>query len=336
MKILLTGGAGFIGSNIMNSLLYSSSLTKPVVVDNLSWGFSEYIEGEKDFIDFYNIDILNREALTDAMKGVDLVIHCAASLEVTLGQDYPEKDLTTNTLGTISVLEAMKKNGVDKLINFSSACVYGQGQIGMAPNKESDAILNSPQWSYGSSKLSAEIYCNQYAKTYGMNVVHIRPGIVCGPREWYGRVLTILLKNAVAGKPLTVFGEGIQERDFTHVYDIVDIVSRSIRYIMNTNKHTTVFNAGTGVATSIKELALYIATRFQVPLQFEDVKEGSISNLVPGRIRLPFEMQSMRLDMSNTNSILNREVGFTYGQIIEHEVAWYVDNKEKWEKKFKV
>jgi len=333
MKILFTGAAGFIGSNILETIYADNEV---VVVDNFSWGFERNIAHILPYIQLHKFDILDREKLTEVMKGVDLVIHCAASLEVTLGQDFPEKDLTINTLGTISVLEAMKKNGVSKLINFSSACAYGQGTIGMEPNKEESALLNSPQWSYGSSKLSAEIYCNQYAKTYGMNIVHIRPGIVSGPREWYGRVLTIFLKNAYVGKDLVIFGDGVQERDFTHVYEVVDIVHRSMSYVNTTDKYNTVFNAGTGKATSVRELAEIIAKRFNVGVKFENVKEGDISDLVPGRIRLPFEMQSMRLDTSFTNATLNRKTMYSLENIIEDELAWYSTNMDMWDKKFKV
>lgn len=327
MKVLISGAAGFIASHLVDGLYQEFNPTEIIGIDNLWWGDKDNIHPK---IKFKNLDILNTDKLIEYMHGVDVVIHCAASLEVSLSQDDPAKDLKINTMGTISVLEAMRKAGVKRLVNFSSACVYGQGHYGMYPVEEGYVGLDSPHWGYGSSKLAAEIYCNQYAKTYGMNIIHIRPGIVCGPREWYGRVLTIFLKRALEGKELVVFGNGREERDFVHVYDIKKLVMQAIRHI--DLYESSVFNGGTGKATTVLDVANYIGKRFNVPVIFEDVKEGTTSDKVDGRLRLPFEMKSMRLSLTKGSLDLGFIPRRTLVDIIDDEVSWLQTNLHKWEK----
>jgi UDP-glucose 4-epimerase len=332
MKILVTGAAGFLASTIVDSLIDKHG-ADVVALDNLRWGCREDVHPKAKF---KNLDILNEDKIVPLMEGVDAVIHCAASLEVTLSQNDPFKDLKTNLMGTISVLNSMRRADVKRLINFSSGCVYGPGHYGMFPVHEHMVDTSSPHWGYGSSKLSAEIYCNQYAKTYNMRVIHIRPGIVCGPREWYGRVLTIFLKRALEMQPLVIFGSGLEERDFVHVYDVRDLTLKALANI--DRYHIETFNGGTGRATRIGDLAAYIGKNFGVPVEHEEVPEGGYSEKVEGRIRLPFEMKSMRLSGQKARTELGSIPRRNLITMIKDEVSWLQkdDHLSRWSQGMKV
>lgn len=331
-QVLITGGAGFIGSHLQDSFLEAGF--KVVIFDDLSWGNRDYIDSRASFV---HGSILDHDALVDLMGRhcFDLVVHCAASLEVTLSQDSPAIDLDLNTRGTINVLESMRKSGVTRLVNFSSACVYGFGDIGMAPTSVSNSPVQ-PQWGYGSSKASAEIYTLQYARTYGLCVTNYRPGIICGPREWYGRALTVFLNRALTGQKIVVFGDGQQERDFTHIKDVKDIVMTELEKRVRSSGVNT-YNIGTGTAVSIRDLASMIGDKLGVEVEFEDITEGEVSAKVAGRIRLPFEMQSMRLDMTDAKAELGFSPRCNLSDILEDEINWLkgVDIKE-WSSRLKV
>lgn len=337
MKVLITGGAGFIGSHIVDRLV---ELNHDVVcVDNMSWGFEENLNPK---VKLERIDIVNSleyYKLHNLFKSFkpEMVIHCAASLEVMLGQSHPIQDLTTNTIGTINILDSMRLSDTKKLINFSSACVYGVGRlVDSLPTSEKSPII--PQWGYGSSKAAAEIYCNQYARTYKLNVIHIRPGIVCGPREWFGRALTVFVKRAVNGQDIVVFGNGKAKRDFVHVDDVVNVAMKSFAFL--SRPHYTlepmVFNAGSERRTSIVNLAQMVAKKLNVEVIHEEVLEGEASSLVEGRYRIPFEMESMWLSMFQSKLWFNHTPSKTIDQIIDDEIDWYKNNKERWDKEYKV
>lgn len=332
-KILITGGAGFIGSHLQDKFLKEGC--DVFVYDDLSWGNKLNLNNDSYFV---KGSILDVDKLYELFRkeNFDTVIHCAASLEVSLSQTSPVTDLKINTEGTINVLEAMKLSGTNRLINFSSACVYGFGEIGMEQSIENRSKIE-PQWGYGSSKASAEIYIQQYCKTYGFCATNIRPGITSGPREWFGRVLTIFLKRAIEDKPLIIFGDGIQERDFVHVKDIVDLVHTEYK-TRDLSAGVKTYNGGTGIATSISDLARLISKKTGVDINYEALEEGQISKMVNGRLRLPFEMQSMRLSMNKANNELGFYNSKSLEDIIDDELNWLQKKNDlaSWAHKFKV
>lgn len=331
-QVLITGGAGFIGSHLQDAFLDIGF--KVVIFDDLSWGERANVDSRAIFV---RGSVLDLDGLLSVMRqhSFDLVVHCAASLEVTLSQESPTVDLDLNTRGTINVLEGMRKSGISRLVNFSSACVYGFGEIGMMPSSVIETPVQ-PQWGYGSSKASAEIYTLQYAKTYGFCVTNYRPGIICGPREWYGRALTVFLNRALSGEKLVVFGDGRQERDFTHVADVPRIVMAELDMRPSSSGVKT-YNIGTGVATAISDLAAMIGEKLRVDIDFENLREGDISNKVAGRIRLPFEMQSMRLEMQNAKDDFGFSSIYSLGDILDDEIDWLGSvDLAKWSSRFKV
>lgn len=320
MKIVVTGGAGFIGSHIVESLVQLGH--QVVVYDNFSSGLLDNIRGVE--CEIIEGDILDSEKLSRAFQGAEVVSHQAAQLEIFRSTDDPLFDVNMNIVGTLNVLEAAKKRGVRHVLNASSACVYGQAH-GMTSEK-SEA---RPNWAYGVSKLAAERYGLIYSDSNAPDVTSFRYGIVYGEREWYRRVLTIFVKRALEGKPLVIFGDGDQLRDFVHVSDVVACHNTAL---MNDKSAGGVYNVGTGVPTSVKCLAEIVVDVSGKKLEIlsEQTEQGEYSRLVPGKRRNTAELKSMWLDVSKAKS----ELGWAPRVILREGIArsynWAAQNLDRW------
>ncbi len=238
-SVLVTGGAGFIGSHIVADLLRAGH--RVTIFDNFSSGLRENLAIFDSDVEIVEGDILDPEALKAAARGKDAISHQAAQLEITKCLDDPIDDMRTNLVGTINVLEAARAAGVARVVNASSACIYGQA---VDPPSDEDAAPHDPNWSYGASKLAAEKYAQIFSNDYGFAVHSLRYGITYGPREWYGRVLTIFLKRLSEGKAPVIFGAGEQIRDFVYVDDVVAIHRACLEGDLGGAQS---FNGGTGV-----------------------------------------------------------------------------------------
>src|SRR5262245_32332258 len=285
-KILVTGGAGFIGSQIVERLL--SEGAGVTVLDNFRTGLRENLAAVADSIELIEGSILEPGDLARAAAGKDLISHQAAQLEITRAIDDPVEDLITNTVGTLNVMKAAVDAGIPKVVMASSAGVYGQAvQI---PQDE-QTHPTEPNWAYGVSKLATEKYAAIFQEAHGLKVVSLRYGIVYGTREWYGRVLTIFLKRALERQPLVVFGDGEQVRDFVNVRDVVTM---NLMCLTDPAAANQVFNVSTAQGTTITELAGLVATAAGggVEVMHEDVPEGGTSQYYD-RIRLPQELKQL-------------------------------------------
>lgn len=234
MKVLVTGGAGFIGSHVVEQF------DDVRVLDNLSSGFRENV---KDSAEFIKGDVTNFNIVNKAMKDVDYVFHLAAFISVPESMIFPEKAYEVNVKGTENVLKAAKENGVKKVIFTSSAAVYGSNSD--LPLKE-DAILK-PLSPYGNTKTEGERLCEKYG------AVRLRPFNAFGPRQnpksSYSGVISIFIDNALQNKDLVIYGDGSQTRDFVFVEDVVKA------NLLMMKKGNGVYNVGTGRQVSINELA---------------------------------------------------------------------------------
>jgi len=323
-KIFVTGGAGFIGSHIVEDLLNQGY--QVTVYDNFSSGREENLKGVIKDIKLIKADILDYENLKKSMKGYDIVSHQAAQLEIFKCLENPIVDLQTNTVGTLNVLRATVENGIKKVINASSACVYGQAQY--TPQDEDHP--KNPNWPYGVSKIAAEKYAYIYHKSHGLDIVNLRYGIVYGEREWQGRVLTMFLTRILKNKPPVVFGNGEQLRDFIYVKDVVKL--NNLLVTKDFAGHKT-FNVSTGIGTSIKDLAnlvIGVGEKSFEPL-FEDVEEGQSSTFMPQRKRIPAELTKMVLSPDRAK----RELGWVPEVAVEEgirkEYAWIKENQSFWQ-----
>ena len=217
MRYVVTGGAGFIGSNIVGALTRDGH---PVtVLDNLSSGY------ESNLLPFSSVrfvkgDVRDPEAVATALEGADVVFHLAASVGNKRSIDDPVTDAEINVLGTIRILEAARKYGVRKIVVTSSAGIFGE--LKTLPIREDHQV--EPDSPYGCTKLCQEKLCLAYAKLYGIDAVALRYFNVYGPNQRfdaYGNVIPIFAFSMLRGEPLTIFGDGEQTRDFIHVDDVV-------------------------------------------------------------------------------------------------------------------
>ncbi len=329
-KIFLTGGAGFIGSHIVESLVKDGY---PVTIyDNFSSGRLINLKSVAKDITVIRGDIRDYPRLEKAMRKHRVVSHQAAQLEIFRCLKSPFEDLEINTGGTLNVLNAAVKNGVRKIINASSACVYGQAW--RTPQEENHPT--NPNWAYGVSKLAAEKYCRVYSERFRLPIVSLRYGIVYGEREWMGRVLTMFLRNVVIRKiPPVIFGTGRQLRDFISVADAAALHNACLKEPVI--KHAE-YNAATGIGTSVVELARIVAGHSQLKAKpiFENVSEGEVSRYIPGRKRIPQELQKMVLSP--------RRAFIDFGWVplvslvdgVKREMDWIARNPSFWPRAGKV
>jgi UDP-glucose 4-epimerase len=323
-NVLVLGGAGFIGSHLVRDLLERGAHV--AVFDDFSSGLEANLAPVAGEVELIRGSILDLAALGAAMRGRDAVSHHAAQLEITKCIDDPLGDLTTNLIGTINVLSAARDAGVKKIVNASSACVYGQNATG-GPSDEV-AGPTDPNWSYGASKLAAEKYAQVFAADYGLDVTSFRYGIVYGEREWYGRVLTIFLKRALSGRAPVVFGAGAQVRDFVYVGDVAEANRRALE---RDAVGAISLNVGTAVATSVRDLARQVCelTGVAEPV-YEQVAPGEASAMVEGRVRLPAELERMQLDNDRIERVLGVRPATPLHDGLAREWAWLREHPDRW------
>lgn len=249
--VLVTGCAGFIGSFITEALLAKGA--QVLGIDNLNTGSLENIKRllkDKNF-EFSKADFCNKSKLSKLVDQSNYIYH-AAVRGIGLSADNPLLELKVNTEGTLLLLELMRKSKVKKLVFASSASVYGDTPH--MPEKETDSTF--PLSPYGVSKLAAERYVITYHRLYNLPVVALRYFNVYGPKQrWdslYGGVVSIFLYNALHNKPLPVYGDGKQTRDFTY---IDDIVRATLSAFENEKAIGNVINISAGKEHTIKELA---------------------------------------------------------------------------------
>ncbi len=329
MKIFVTGGAGFIGSWIVEKLVEKKY--KITIYDNFSTGTFENIRHLEGKVKVIEGDILDYKFLERSMKGHDVVIHHAAQLEITTAMSDPVEDAKINIIGSLNVLKAMKNCSISKGIFASSACVYGNIDTYLVKENEK----KEPNWEYGVSKLSVEQYCDVFCRYEGLNIANLRYSIVYGEREWYGRVLTIFLKRALEGKELVIFGDGLSVRDYIHVEDVADI---NLMLVKNSWKGHLILNVSSGKMISIKDLAYYVKKVVkeidgkELDIIHEDIKEGKFSKYIEGRMRLPRELRIMSLDNTKAYKLLGWVPKVDLKEGIRREYKWIKDNPKRWQK----
>jgi UDP-glucose 4-epimerase len=321
-RILVTGGAGFIGSHIVEDLVRCAARVR--VFDDFSSGLRENLSAVGGDVEVIEGNILDSKALAEACKGMDAISHQAAQLEIIRCIEDPVADLRINAEGTLNIFQAAIAAGVGKVIYASSACVYGQARY--TPQDEDHPCV--PNWPYGVSKFATEGYGKLYYDYYGMQTVGLRYGIIYGPREWYGRVLTAFLRRALDGASPVIWG-GTQERDFTFVEDVAACHRRCME---QDDLGASIFNVSTGIATSIRLLAELVVEvcGLGAPPIYEDVAEGQTSELVPGRMRLPAELKQMVLDNRRACERLGWTPQVVLREGLAREFAWLREHSDRW------
>ena len=250
-KILVTGGAGFIGSNIVARLIKDGHTV--IILDDLSSGHLSLVHPKASFI---KGSAINDDDLANCFShGPELVIHMAALFANQNSVDHPDTDLLVNGLGTIRVLESSKQASVQKFLYVSSSCVYGN----KTEMEESD-LSYSPDTPYAITKLLGERYSTFWAQQHGLNVVMVRLFNTFGPGEMpgaYRNVIPNFIAKALKGEPLPITGTGEETRDFTYVDDTV---SGILAALFEKTEAGEVFNIATGRKTKIIDIAKIINT----------------------------------------------------------------------------
>lgn len=283
-KILVIGGAGFIGSFVVSELL-KEEVAEVVVYDNLARGKKEYLEDQlKDprcSMFPFGGDIRETDILDVAMKGKDYVISLAA-MWLLHCKDYPRTAFDVNIAGTFNVLEACVKNNIKKLIWSSSASVYGDAVE--LPMTESHPFNNKNF--YGASKIAGEAMCTAFNDRYGLEVIGLRYMNVYGPHQdqtaAYTGVVPIMLNKIEANEPPQINGDGSQAYDFIYVED----VARSNVQALKSSQPFGMYNVGTEVQTSIKELCDTILKlkKSKLEVNYKPYSEDDARALVQNRI----------------------------------------------------
>lgn len=249
-RVLVTGGAGFIGSHLVDRLLEMGN--RVIVYDNFDdfyFGKEKNIEGNLKNENFRLVhgDILDYQLLTSALRGVDIIFHEAAQCGVRYSIENPEKTNRVNVDGTLNVLMAAKQQKIPKIVFASSSSIFGK-PLYIPMDEEHPTNPDSP---YGVSKLAAEKYCRSFNEVFGMNIVCLRYFSVYGPRGRPDQVVYAFASAIFNGKSPIIYGDGSQTRDFTFVSDVVDA---TILAAEQENIGGEVFNIGYGKEISINEV----------------------------------------------------------------------------------
>jgi UDP-glucose 4-epimerase len=252
MKCLVTGGAGFIGSNLVDKLIDLNH--EVVVIDNESAEQNDSFYWNKDASN-YKYDICDYNKIDSLFKGIDCVFHLAAQSRIQPSIIDPEKTFKVNCNGTLNILKASVENGISKFIYSSTSSYYGlKNEIPF--NEDMDRDCLNP---YSYTKIFGEDLCKMYSKLYKLNVIIFRYFNVYGPRQpvkgEYAPVIGIFQKQWNAGEKITVIGDGMQTRDYTHVDDVV---SANLLAMDKTINIFEIFNVGTGKKYSVLDLAKLI------------------------------------------------------------------------------
>ena len=248
-KCLVTGGSGFIGSHIVDRLCQNEN-NEVVVIDNESAVSNEKFYNNP-LAEYHSFDIRDMDACYPLFEGVDTVFHLAAFSRIQVAMQNPQACIDTNIQGTINMLECARKWGVRRFVNSSTSSLYGlKNEPPLEESMPTDCLNH-----YSASKRSAEVMCQMYYNLYGLRTITLRYFNVYGDRQplkgLYAPVVGLFLEQKKAGKPLTVVGDGLQRRDFTHVSDVVEANIDA----MLCNFSGIEINIGTGTNTSVIDLA---------------------------------------------------------------------------------
>ncbi|MDQ4076258.1 MAG: SDR family oxidoreductase [Chloroflexota bacterium] len=277
MKILVTGGAGFIGSHLTAALVSQEHAV--TVFDNLSTGKRANLAGLP--VTFVEGDVADFDTLARAVEGCELLFHQAAMVSVPRSIDEPDLNHRSNVTGTFHVFEAARQAGVRRVVYASSAAIYGDEPT--LPKRETSVI--APLTPYGAAKYMAEVYATAYAASYPeMEFVGLRYMNVFGPRQDpsspYSGVLSIFCQAVLNGRSCTIFGDGEQTRDFVYVSDVVQ--ANLLAATVPLDGGAEVFNIGRGAATSLNQIVAVLdqLTLEPVKVTYAPARHGDIRHSV--------------------------------------------------------
>ena len=306
MNILITGGAGFIGSNLVN-LLSKNKKYKITIVDNFSKGSINYIK--KNNVKIKKGDIKNYKFLKKCFKKIDCVIHLAGSTRVIDSIKDPISNFRENLIGTLNLLSLSKEKKVSNFIFASS----GGALLGEKNKISNEHALPSPSSPYGASKVACEAYCMAFSKSYNLDVKCLRFSNVYGPNSWHKEsIVATLFKNILNRRDTTIFGDGTQTRDFIYVEDICSGIIKSMN-----SKYSGVINIGTGKSFSLKYLIKTVKkiTNTKLNLKHKNFRKG--------------EIKKSRVDNSKAISLIKFKTSFDFEEGLINTWKWFISYNKK-------
>lgn len=286
MTYLITGAAGFIGSHICEELLKEKS-NRVIGIDNFYSGKQSNVDlltGISDQFSFFEIDIRDQDKICELLKefNVKYVFHQAAIASVQTSVENPILTNDVNVAGSLSILEASRKNGVKRIVFASSAAVYGDEPT-LPKNEKSPVQPISP---YGLEKLIVEKYMELYSNQYGIECIALRYFNIYGPRQdpksEYSGVISIFKDKVSKGEPITIYGDGEQYRDFVYVKDLAVVNVKVMRQRLTDNKFEKIC-VGTGVKTTLNQLIDLFTVKNNhesIDVQYATARNGDIKSSV--------------------------------------------------------
>ncbi len=305
-KYVVTGGAGFIGSALVRSLLEGGGSV--AVIDNLLTGHEHNLAEVRDRIEFHRLDIRDAGALAHPMRGADVVFHLAAIPSVPRSIDDPVPSHEVNIDGTFNVLRAAVESGVRRLVYAASSSAYGDSLT--LPKVET--MVTRPKSPYAVQKLVGEYYASVFHSCYGLETVSLRFFNVYGPRQDpsspYSGVLSLFMRHLLAGTPPTIFGDGEQSRDFTYVEDVAGLC---IKAAEAPNAAGKMYNAGNGGRFTLNFIwsLLQKMEGIELPAKFGPPRAGDVRDSMA--------------DTAAAVADLGHAPRFTIEEGLKRTLAWY-------------
>jgi len=265
-KVLVTGGAGFIGSHLVDRLMVDGK--NVTVLDNLSNGSLKNLErwlGNQRFR-FIKGDLKNPKDIEKAVEGIELVFHLAANPEVRVGETDPSIHFQENLMATFNLLEAIRKCASAKTFVFTStSTVYGEAEVFPTPEDYGPSI---PISTYGASKLGCEALASSYAHTFGLRTLILRVANVVGSRANHGVIIDFINKLKTNPKKLEILGDGTQKKSYLHIEDFIDATLHVTSQFLGDGKKADVYNVGSVDQVEVKKIAEIVAEE----MRLRDVK----------------------------------------------------------------
>ncbi|MFW5946773.1 MAG: GDP-mannose 4,6-dehydratase [Candidatus Natronoplasma sp.] len=315
VRLLVTGGCGFVGTNLVEFILQRSDWDIRVL-DNLSQGRIEYLKAIEGFseerVEFFRGDIRNVNHVERAIKDCDFVIHLAAQTSVIDSIENPKEDADINIMGTINLLEKAVEMDVERFILASSAAPLGEQKMPIDEEK-----IPQPLAPYGASKLACEGYCSAYSGSHSLTTVALRFSNVYGPKSWHkGSVVAKFIKQILDGETPMIYGDGDQTRDFIHTKDISQALYLSCTEELD--EDFELFQIATGEETSINDL--YSLLKNKLEERDEEVPDARYGEKREGEIYRNYA------DISKAEKELDYSPKISIEEGIEETIDWFLKN----------